>query len=248
MKFVSFLIFSFFLTTMSGQKDMSIDIVGSFDYSGASNYDFISGINLNSISIKSSKTSIINTNRFGVNFSFRIYENMMFKTGIRLAELGSKFNAEYSHTSQCYVPGELVREREFLQYEEEFSNNFIEIPLILRYEYSKKRLSPYFEVGISPHFYMNSKRSYRTVNNNGFSYNIDEVTTGFSKLQLVFVFSAGMNYNISQSLTAFAQPTIRRHLNSIQINPDGTKARFYSMGLEYGVRYRFGNYYNSLKS
>lgn len=173
----------------------------------------------------------------------------MFKTGIRLVKLGNKFTAEnIKRFGHFGTGGSEGSTRGFSQYEEELIHTYIELPIIARYEYSHKRLQPYIEFGLSPHLHLNSRRNIKTEYYSDSSIYNERDAIGFNKLQFVLVLSAGINYHFFKRLTAFGQPSYRHHLSSMRINADGTKAHFYSIGFEFGVRYSFSSYFKSTKS
>lgn len=128
------------------------------------------------------------------------------------------------------------------------THRYIEIPLIVRYEINRKKIQPYFELGLSPHIYWNSKFSSDSNKyEDEYTYEKDS-SLGFNKLQYALVFGIGINFQVNKKLKAFLQPTFRHNLTIMQINADGSNANFYSLGLEFGIRYCFSSYYNSLKS
>lgn len=240
------LFFLLFSIQSFGQKDMSIDIISSIDYSGTINYDHINNMKLGNISIKSSGTTMVASQRYGVNFNFRIYEKLIFKSGLRLVRLDSRFRANYNYTSPCIIPGQLHDPSE-LRYIEELSSSYIEFPLMVRYEYGKKKFQPYIEGGVTPHFYLDSNRNYKTIYENGFQVENEEETSELKNTQVVLALSIGANYYVSEHITLFIQPIVRYHMNEFAINSDESKARFYSFGLEFGIRFSFGSYFYTEK-
>lgn len=239
--------FLFFSCLAYSQKDMSIDIIGSFDYIGITENDLLftngQGVNDPFTGIKG-----IYTYRVGANFNFRIFEKVMFKTGIRYANVGDNFFMDDLRWPSEIGPNGFEPDPTLPRYINLITKHrYIEIPLIVRYEIANKKFSPFVEFGLSPHLYVNTK----TINKTNFTSSsvvrdYSELADGFNKLQLAAVLSVGANYNANKTIQVFAQTTLRYNINRLTENENSL--RYYSVGLEFGVRKMFGSYFDEEKS
>lgn len=219
-------IFLCFIPLLSyGQFHTSIDLVSSIDY----NREAIGFLNLDEntnfdIAINQAEYN----HRFGVNFNARIFDDLLFKTGLRFAEVGFSSQKSFDDIYNVSMFG-IFNPLFIISYQ----YRFIEIPLVFRYEIGKKKLQFYVEAGFSPHFYLNSQEVV--------DFELDTRTTTFDdsvkRTNIAFVFAVGVNYKISKYLQMFIQPTIRNFKNNsriifgILLND-----RPVSYGLEIGVR------------
>lgn len=73
------------------QNDMSIGIVSSIDYTNISNGDELFPSEWGGDSYEANHKGII-ANRFGMNFNFRIYDKLYFKTGLRYVKIGDGYS------------------------------------------------------------------------------------------------------------------------------------------------------------
>tara|TARA_R110000737_G_C14566423_1_gene483265 strand:+ start:138 stop:818 length:681 start_codon:yes stop_codon:yes gene_type:complete len=225
---------------------MSIDFIGSFDYAGftENNRTFT---NNSGVTDLSAGQKGVYTYRVGANFNFRIFEKVMFKTGIRFASLGDNFYMDDLRWPSQIGDNGFEAEPSLPTYINIITKHrYIEVPLIVRYEINNKKLSPFIEFGLAPHLYINTKSINKTnLGRDSQIINYSEFATGFNKLQLAAVVSFGANYNVSEMVQAFVQPTLRYHINRQTDNQSST--RFYSIGIEFGVRKMFGSYFNNEK-
>ena len=244
----NYLLFAFLFISCVGysQKDMSIDIIGSFDYAGYTNNNLTFTTVNGEIDLNTGQSGIY-TYRIGANFNFRIFEKIMFKTGFRYANLGDKFfrdNLRWPSEigSNGFEPDpSLPRYINFIT-----KHRYIELPLIVRYEMNTKKLNPFIELGLAPHLYVNTKYVSKTnLGNDSETRDFSEMAMGFNKLQLAAVVSFGANFNVNEAIQIFAQPTLRYHINRMTDNPNSY--RFYSVGIEFGMRKMFGSYFNKEK-
>ncbi len=210
------------------QINTSLDILAGIDYS-------YRNLNNNSI-LNDGETGKINF-RFGFNFNKKVSEKFFFKTGLRFAAVGYKGkkndnlrwgNQQTGGVFNPSIPGE------FSSLQFIYNYLFIEIPIIGRYEFSKKKFTPFAELGLAPSLYLTTRTKQIT--------NIDSKVfsasdPSFNKVHFVGVISFGGNYTINQGLQLFAQPTFRYHLTRL-INDVPIKENLWTVGLELGFRKR----------
>lgn len=242
-------LFTFVLlsTIVFGQtKDMSIDFIGSLDYAGFTEQSTMFTNGSGDI-IPNTGQKGIYTYRVGANFNFRIFEKVMFKTGFRYANLGDNFYMNDLRWPSQVGGNGFDPDPSLPTYINLITkHSYIEVPLIMRYEINNKKFSPFIEFGLAPHLYINSRSISKTnLGSNSQIINYPEFTTGFNELQLAAVVSFGANYNMSEAIQVFLQPTLRYHINKIIDNPNAF--RYYSVGIEFGVRKMFGSYFNKEK-
>ncbi len=161
--------------------------------------------------------------RVGLNFSFRIFDKTYFKTGIRYAQLGyvESYN-EYKGPDQTILFEKVLIDQQY-----------IEVPLIFRYDFRTKKTTIYFEFGLAPHFYLKTKHTIQNSHFNDSSYYRDPIYLNNIRMRLAYIIGFGINHNISKQLQLFVQPTYRfypKFSNTI-INRGQI-----SMGFEFGVR------------
>ena len=212
-----------------------------------SSFDFIGGIdygyrNLSAPSESSSVTfrddnelGKINY-RIGLNLNQKITEKIFFKTGVRFVITGYKerkmdfpgVDVISDINTPVFPGGEGQIFRNF---------SFIELPIIVRYEFSKKKFTPFMELGVSPALYLSNRIKFITEINPGIFNSKGKDNRDFSTLHLVSVVSFGGNYFINEKLQLFAQPTFRYHFTRL-IEESTIRENLWSLGLEFGVRKR----------
>ena len=112
------------------------------------------------------------------------------------------------------------------QYSHPFQNAYA-IPLLLNYQSSTKRLSPYFSAGVTLNF-----RSASYVDING-----EEVPVKFGKaITITPLAGAGIIYRLTQKLSLIAQPTIQYN---VQSHPTYAYYHSYGLSLQTQLLYHF---------
>lgn len=237
-------------TNLYSQKDMSVDLIGSFDNTGVTN----STVNISPFTsdyFSDHWKENIYTYRVGANFSFRIYKDIMIKTGLRFCNLGEVIRVKNIMWRSEVGPDGFELDSSLPRYFNiKTAHRYIEIPLLVRYNLGGHGRTNFFiETGISQHIYVNTKittkSNLETVVN---KENISEETTGFNNIQTAIIISIGLNYDFSDQFSLFGQPTFRYHRSGIRLNPNASISRHYAIGLELGIRKYFGSYFSKLKS
>lgn len=206
---------------------LPISISAQYNYS----FDFVAGVDRNSNTFLPHYSPQYNL-RIGGNFNFKFRKNIVIKTGLRYAELGlNYFQDSLRWPSQIGPDGfdPTLGDPEFL--EASIRRRYIELPIMFRYQMGGERISAFFEAGLSPHFYINTKRD-RTTDLWEDSESIDETDMGLRRVRNALVFSFGVNYNVSRKLQLFAQPVYRSFTSS----HDGLRDEHRNFGLEAGIR------------
>jgi hypothetical protein len=211
----------FFLPINSySQIQTTIDIVGSYDFVNTVFYNFgffVEG--------RGNRTG----HRFGINYNFRVSDNIMFKTGLRYSKQG--------HRSGFFVV-DIDTPEHFIILKEYTDEYYIEIPVEFRYELGNGKLGSYMEFGISPHYYIEGKFSTSyTVNNTSTNYEIPYLED--RRIRIAYVVGFGLNYRVFKTTQFFIQPTFRYYpsLKSAEPRPAGEVLHTRNAGIEFGVRH-----------
>ena len=218
------------------QMNSSIDFIAGIDYSYRHISANSSELQIPLILDSRNKNERGKFNwRFGINYNHQLSNKIYLKTGLRLASVGyslidldgvkypNEHNGMGGHDPT--IGGDPLSSVSLL---EDFL--FVEVPIAARYEINTKKLAPFIELGLAPSYYIGTLQtsildSERTV---------DHTVGNAQKLNFVGLISFGMNYNYSDTIQAFAQPTIRYHFTKLidaKINEN-----LYNAGIEIGVR------------
>jgi hypothetical protein len=118
---------------------------------------------------------------------------------------------------------------------EELMQSFetIEVPFLLRYSLSQKRLGVYVSGGLGANWIIDNG-VYRTSGSRQKIGEIDNLrTTNFSSL-----FGLGFEYNLSPKIQIGLEPSFKYYLNSINKSSE-FNYKPYSIGIHTGIRYNF---------
>lgn len=168
----------------------------------------------------------------GFNYNKKISEKFYFKTGLRIAKKGYKSKKEeLRFGSQIIIElngGEAMANDVIQSF---YNFNYLEVPLMVRYEFSNKKITPYVEAGFSGGYLLGNK-SILKVNGEEISSNGNEVVKDF---QLTGDIAFGINYTISETLQLYTQPHFNYHLSNL-VKIDNVSEHLYAVGLEFGLR------------
>lgn len=174
--------------------------------------------------------------RVGFNYNRKISKNIFLKTGLRFASIGYKgekitgirWGSEHDGMGGWILDPSLPHEFQLV-----YDYWFTEIPMAGRFEINRKKLSPFFELGISPSIYLTSRK--KTVTDIGKE---SEVPNGdvqdFNRLHVVGFISFGLNYSLNDTFQLFGQPVFRYHLTQLADAPISEYLLNY--GIEIGIR------------
>lgn len=220
-----------------GQFNQSFDFVTGLEYSYRSlrltlDEDIIEEVRETKNRIDSKQLNW----RFGVNYNYRVTDKVVFKTGIRLASVGYKTEME----GLSWGIGQNGQEGPIpnagsLDLQQTANQWFLQVPLVGRYEMGKRKLQPFFELGVSPALYVNTRGSIfsRSANKDVFqsSRKIDQL----NEFHVIGLLSFGANYNINDNLQLFGQPAFRYHFTRLLDLMGGTE-NLLNYGIEVGIR------------
>ncbi|MEL7122594.1 MAG: hypothetical protein AAFO07_24320 [Bacteroidota bacterium] len=220
------------------QVNSSIDLVAGFE----SSFRNLSTSNeeqaIQDILTRRNDTEEANTNwRFGFNYNKRLKNKVFLKTGLRLARVG------YNEIVDGLIWGtEHDGMGGFNNVDSSFDRTvqvsrgffFLEVPVVARLELSRKKFSPFIEMGFSPSLYLTTrvKSITETAIITDFSNQSGEF---FNELHFVGSIAIGANYSISDKIQIFGQPTFRYHITSLSKDRP-IKEYLFNYGVEVGIR------------
>ena len=228
------------MTSGFGQSKHSIDLLYGLEYSDIRhNYQNVHPDFLQDVKGRNALTHGLVNYRFGLNYNVKIIDKFYLKSGLRFFRTG--YSSGKSDVVWA-VPDPTQNQIQEVEYISKYY--YLELPIIGRYQFVEKRLTPFIEIGLAPSYYIGSRGKkitdlYTVENKIG-------VDRSFNKLQLVGVISAGANFAMSEKLQLFAQPICRIHINSIStdnkwfLHSDSLSLNssdsFNNFGIELGVR------------
>lgn len=229
----------FFVTLISiipifgfSQINQSIDFISGIEYSyrnltTSSEDEIVVGILENRDNKESGKLNW----RIGFNYNLRLTNKIFFRTGLRLASIGYKGEKKtliwpsIPNGMGGYIPPD-VDEMQLV-----YDYWFTEIPIAGRYEINQGKLTPFFELGISPSIYMTTRTTSIINNKTDSDFQNDNI---FKKVHIVGFISFGLNYSFNDKFQIFGQPTLRYHVTKLVDAPIGEY--LYNYGVEIGLR------------
>jgi len=118
----------------------------------------------------------------------------------------------------------------------EFHINFrqLEVPFLLRYEISERRIKPFAEIGISANYLLFSR--YYEVWDGRKQATSDRELVGPGRWGVGLNFSLGVSYGLNRNIDLFAQPTMRTTLTPVAIGRGELTEKPRSVLLELGIR------------
>lgn len=221
------------------QINLSVDLVTGIEYSyrslRTSRVDPIVISILDGRNVETGKSNW----RFGLNYNKRISAKFFLKTGLRLASIGYKGEKKIGLrwgseiTSMGWIPDpSLAHEIQLIH-----DYLFIELPIVGRYEFKGKKLSPFIELGVAPSYYLTTRTKKITDIGNESTFQ-KSPAPHFNSLQVVGLFSMGINYNLNENIQLFGQPIIRYHFSKLIEAP--IEEHLYNFGIELGLRKKLG--------
>ena len=220
-----------------GQINQTIDFISGIEYSYRNlTTSSEEGIAVGMMENRDDKeTGKINW-RLGFNYNLRLSNKIFLKTGLRLASVGYKgekktglrWGSEHDGMGGWIPDPNLPHEIQLVH-----DYWFTEIPIAGRIEINKKKLSPFFELGVSPSIYMTTRTKTITDIGTDSEFQNGDVHN-FNKLHVVGFLSFGMNYSLNDKFQIFGQPVFRYHLTKLADAPIGEY--LFNYGLEIGIR------------
>jgi hypothetical protein len=223
-----------------GQFKSSIDFVGGIGYSYRLLDSKATAASLSPRFENREKEVGKISHRYGMNFNHRISYNIYFKTGVRYAKVGYKSEVKkflFANDLQNDIASGDTGFFSIRDFQENYSYTFWEIPLMIRYEFKNQHFTPFFEIGLSPNFYVNTK-TQQLLDEETFGTFTNETSDNISTISMVGSLSFGLNYPLNRHFQLFTQPIIRYHLTNFTKNIE--QENLYNFGIEIGVRVALG--------
>lgn len=110
---------------------------------------------------------------------------------------------------------------------------YIEIPVMVGYEFRIKNLSVELSTGVSIGFRVNSSGKFLDSQNN--LIDINSSNSPYSNTMMNYLLSVGLKYHIDNRFSVIAQPIYKTNLNSLFNS--GNSARYNHIGLNIGLNY-----------
>ncbi len=115
--------------------------------------------------------------------------------------------------------------------------HFINIPLIVRYQFVKNRFCYYAYSGLSANILIKEQSEVTIENPTSETVRINNIT-GLKKITYSFLLGIGIQYNLYKGISIFTEPVFRRSITSINQNTPVTSYP-YSIGFNTGLTYHF---------
>lgn len=172
--------------------------------------------------------------RIGFNYNYALGQRLFLKSGLRLINPG--------YRSRNLLSVSAAEREQFPDFPssstQEFNYNylFLEVPLAMRYVYSRSWCKSYLEAGISGYYYLGTRiHDPETAGStSSTNFHFQEQITSFSWMANLAI---GAEFWVQNQIPVFIQLTGRYQLNNL-VN-EGIKERFVGLGIETGVRWLF---------
>ena len=203
---------------LSAQSNSKIELLGSLDYS----YRFNKG------SILSQKGKI--NSHFEVNYFQKLKSKLWLKIGIGFASEGYKSKMNALQFGDALSTGGISADP--LAGESVQFFHFLEVPFSLHFDFSEKKLKPFFEFGLVPMYYLQSITKIK-LDGESHKERIEQERI-INDFQLATKLAFGFSYSFNEKWEMVVQPNFRYHLNKIADAP--VKEHLWSVGLAVGMR------------
>jgi hypothetical protein len=111
---------------------------------------------------------------------------------------------------------------------------YIEIPLMIGYEFRFKNLSVQVSTGVSYGFRVNSTGKFLDSQNN--LVDIAPGNSPYTNQMMNYILSVGVNYHLNRRLSVSVQPTYKTNINSLFAG-DNSNIRYNHYGVNMGINY-----------
>ncbi len=211
-RYISFFFLVAIPIFLFSQSNTKIDFYTGIDYSGIYGID-----NDRGTFIKSIERGKVNFN-FGINYNQLIRKKIWLKTGIGFTSLGEQTK---SFENVVTINNKV-------------SYHFLEIPFVLRFEFSKKKITPFFETGLSTMYYLQTRDKKCIENSKTVENYRDE---NIQNIQISLNLGFGVSHSINKKLEIFLQTSIRCHLSKLENS--NSDEYLWGSGLITGTRLKF---------
>ncbi len=169
--------------------------------------------------------------RFGFNYYHGLGGSFALKTGIRIANPGFTISSINPIDIRANI-NSIKKSFEPNSYSYRYQYQMIEVPIGIKYVFSKATCMPFIEFGIAPNFYQ--KTVIEELPYEGGSTK-SSVVEDINKVNFFSFASMGGSFSISNNISGFTQLIGRYQLNNLR--KGALEERVISLGLEVGVKY-----------
>jgi hypothetical protein len=156
---------------------------------------------------------------FGINYNQIIRKNIWLKIGLGFTSLGEQ-NSFHGH---------VISENGI----NKISHQFLEIPTVLRFEFSTNKITPFLETGLSTMYYLQTRRKKIIGSSKNTENYRDE---NIQNIQIALNIGFGLSYPVNKMWETFFQTNIRCHLSKLEYS--NSDEYLWSGGLILGVRFK----------
>ena len=203
------------------------------------NYSYRTLINEDNVSItRADELGKLNTH-FSISYSQRLKEKIWIKLGLGFSSQGYKTSKDENIRPGSQHDGmggfDPTLPSEFRSIQFKFNYQFLEIPVALRYEFSQKKWSPFFELGLTTSYYLQSVTKIILDDKKSSSEKFRDEDY-INQIQLAPTLAFGITYSINEKWQTFISPNFRFYLTKTADAP--VKQHLWSAGLALGMRMR----------
>lgn len=173
---------------------------------------------------------------FNINYNQKLNEKIWFRAGLGFSSVGYKNNEQTFYSEGFYrTPngGVFIQSLRIVD-GIKVNHHFFEVPVMIRYEFSQNKITPFIEFGLSTMYYLQT--SAILLSEEEKSSVIRKRLDFISQIQFASIFSFGINYILSEKWELIVQPNFRYHLNNHFYKLESDKQYLWSIGLALGVR------------
>lgn len=117
--------------------------------------------------------------------------------------------------------------------------NYLEIPVLIGYQFNRRRFGLEVATGVSMGFLINAKGSLPRLPDAEGMEDLDGLSGEINPTMFSYVLRAGISYRINSGWSVIAQPYYKQNLRSVFKNNYPIDQKFRAFGLNFGVRARF---------
>jgi len=172
--------------------------------------------------------------RIGFNYTFYLSETLMLKSGLRFTNPGFRTGLISTYDPTVDI-NEFPKQWDRNGNRYQFNYLFVEIPMMLRYVYSKNWCKSYVEFGLSSNIYMKSLILERIIEEE--AVNKSFVTEDINRFNVLVNFAIGAEMQLDRNFVSFVQLMTRYQLTNLRKSQ--LKEYIGGLGIESGVRFAF---------
>ena len=115
---------------------------------------------------------------------------------------------------------------------------YIEVPVLIGYEFHFKKMSVIAKTGVSLAYLMRSQGDYLNRSNDQL-LNIDTRPELLNSIVWNAIVNIGIKYSLNERISLLVQPVFKMNLSSVLKKQYDISQKYYSLGVRYGANYQF---------